>query len=555
MGTTGVGKSTWINAFANYFKYPTLEEAKASPKVCLIPTSFQLTDKNFETYQICTGKDKNEKHESGQSATRYPKTYVFRSEDFTLNLIDTPGIGDTDGVDQDEKNFQYILDHIANVEELHGICILLKSNEARLTAMFEYCITKLLTYLHKDACKNIVFCFTHCRSTNYLPGDTKSSLATLLEKKAVDIKLNRETVYCIDNEAVRYLAAVKQGQGILFGESEEKAVAESWNLAVNEFDRLKEHFTLFQPHPVLNSLSINDARNTILVVMKPLAEITKFIQETLISIVNQENDLSATKDANDTLKEIHKVQQKIKKTVSLKWPQIVCTAEKCKRRDFDESAGETEFCCSKDCKPLHKLKLFGKSKLCKTCRCPKNTHERIAYKIVDTEISPADDTVEMQVIINECDINAKHDHLQELKLQKTELEDEQKQIINTTANFACFLDRYAITPYYDGMDKYLDYFIHNNSNTETTESLDKIRQRYHEEVDILKKNISENKAKSYLELLSPVDIKTRMQSLYKMKHYGNIIKDCVSAAKSADDYEMKQCKVEGGQRVQKFSEK
>jgi len=61
-----------------------------------------------------------------------------------------------------------ILHTINNYEHLHGILILLKPNSSRLTVMFRFVIQELLTHLHRDAAKNIVFGFTNTRGTRYV---------------------------------------------------------------------------------------------------------------------------------------------------------------------------------------------------------------------------------------------------------------------------------------------------------------------------------------------------------------------------------------------------
>jgi hypothetical protein len=84
-----------------------------------------------------------------------------------VRLIDTPGIGDTDGMDRDTENFNKTLAYIANIAELHAICILLKPNQARLTAQFKYCLGQLFTRLHKSAAQNVLFCFTNSIASLY----------------------------------------------------------------------------------------------------------------------------------------------------------------------------------------------------------------------------------------------------------------------------------------------------------------------------------------------------------------------------------------------------
>ena len=213
LGETGVGKSTWINGFANYLSYATLEEARLNDGITLIASSFSLQDNAFREVDIHTGEDDNEIQEVGQSSTQLPQTYSFlATEGIAVRLIDTPGIGDTRGIETDKVNMQSILNHIADFEELHGICILLKPNNARLGVMFQFCIRELLTHLHRSACQNIVFCFTNSRCTFFRPGDTLPALKKLLSDDENDAfrNLNKDMIYCFDNEAVRYLYAVRR---------------------------------------------------------------------------------------------------------------------------------------------------------------------------------------------------------------------------------------------------------------------------------------------------------------------------------------------------------
>ena len=237
MGESGVGKSTWVNGFANYLAFATLKEAEANGWISLIPTTFTMMTDHYEQKLISFGlEDENKKHGEGESATQVPRTYRFYYDDITVRLIDTPGVGNTWGTEQDKEHFNNILTHIARYDKLNVICILLKPNNARLDITFEYCIKELLKNLHRDASRNIVFCFTNARSTFFMPGETMVSLKTLLAKSDAEIETTHECIYCFDNEAVRYLAAVKSG--VTFGEDEQKTYVGSWDCSVKETERL-----------------------------------------------------------------------------------------------------------------------------------------------------------------------------------------------------------------------------------------------------------------------------------------------------------------------------
>ena len=231
-------------------------QAENSDSVCLIPTKFSMMNENYEPVEISTGTDRNEPQQVDQSSTQMPKSYVFRRGRIHVRIIDTPGIGDICGSDQDRINFQNIVTYLSNLEEINGICVLLKPNQSRLSVIFKFCIKELLTHLHRDACKNLVFCFTNTRGNFYKPGDTLPKLQELIQSSTdIDLRLCRETIYCVDNESVRFLAALKQG--VKFGEDEKKNYSTSWEISVTETERLIDYISSLPPHKV------NDARRLI----------------------------------------------------------------------------------------------------------------------------------------------------------------------------------------------------------------------------------------------------------------------------------------------------
>jgi predicted GTPase len=147
LGETGVGKSTFINAFANYLTYETMEEAEKGELISLIPTEFTVTDADYQERRVKIGDDINEINKIGQSATQQCKAYCFTYGDILIRLIDTPGVGDTRGIEQDKMNFANLLSFIGEYDEIHLICILLKPNNSRITVTFEFCVKQLLCHL------------------------------------------------------------------------------------------------------------------------------------------------------------------------------------------------------------------------------------------------------------------------------------------------------------------------------------------------------------------------------------------------------------------------
>ena len=160
--------------------------------------------------EIVFGKDSNEELKDGQSATQFPREYTFETETTRYHLIDTPGIGDSRGIQKDRENFDNILAFLTYYAKINAVVVLLKPNSSRLTIAFKFCVLELLKHLHKSLLRNIIFAFTNSRGTFYRPGDTLPVLKELLKEKKIDITLSPKTYFCFDNEAFRYyLISVK----------------------------------------------------------------------------------------------------------------------------------------------------------------------------------------------------------------------------------------------------------------------------------------------------------------------------------------------------------
>ncbi|XP_065654367.1 uncharacterized protein LOC136080901 [Hydra vulgaris] len=260
LGETGVGKSTWINGIANYLKFHSLEDACNGDINVLIPTSFYHLNK-----EIRHGKDSENENvnQVGQSATQKPQTYTFPiGDERYINLIDTPGIGDIRGTEKDKDNFNEIIAYVNSMKNLDAVCILLKPNNSRLTIMFRYCIQELIIRMHATIKYNILFCFTHCRSTMYGPGNTFPVLNNELASMNTGIEAvhnyaerndKRNNCFCFDNEAFRYLVCVKNG--IYFPPEIQRTYAESWSQAKDETLALFKKIDLLVPHNFADAIS------------------------------------------------------------------------------------------------------------------------------------------------------------------------------------------------------------------------------------------------------------------------------------------------------------
>lgn len=429
--------------------------------------------------------------------------------------------------------------HLANLDKLHGICILLKPNNARLTITFQYCIKELLANLHVDACRNIVFCFTNSRSTFYKPGDTLPALRALLVENRVNIETNGDTIYSIDNEAVRFLAAMKAGIG--FEDEQRNNFSTSWRRSVDETERLMKRFAVIKPHLVKNTLSINDSRRMISALNRPIAEISSIIQENISAIKKTEVQLSklAIAESIGSLPEEISTPTVTLKPVKLDQPLTVCMQDKC--IDFSNSSNLTkpQYKCQLEITLMSTLRKRLSSKLglsftCYRCGCSLSDHKELTYDTEKLVTSTTD--FKMAEVVGGRDeaIKLIKNRLEKLNCRDNELIMEQQQITEVGAKFACFLKSNAITPYNDALIEYLSYNIRNQKSRpgggdpNTIERLEHMKEEYQKLCRML--NDTEDQL-----LLTPKDIRKLTEKLYDLKHMGQMLKAITAVAEEADN--------------------
>ena len=286
LGQTGVGKSTFINSLANYFVHNTLDEAINDEMQVVIPASFSCTDpETFEQKVVNVGDERSREKttENGESATQQCQSFVFPIGDRNLRLIDTPGMGDTRGSEQDNKNLFEILTYISHYEHLNGICVFLKPNEERLTIPFRLCIRQILHYLHSSASENIIFIFTNARSTFFMPGSSKKLLQSILndhrDKNNIEVPFSKDNTFLLDNEPFHCLALHKNG--VRLDEQQMESYKKSWDYTVKEYQRLIAYISQRPLHAIANTLSLNEAEQLIRKLSRPIAETILLIQQNI----------------------------------------------------------------------------------------------------------------------------------------------------------------------------------------------------------------------------------------------------------------------------------
>ncbi|EPE05478.1 aaa atpase domain containing protein [Ophiostoma piceae UAMH 11346] len=558
LGETGVGKSTFINSLVNYLAYETLDEAKHADELSwVIPCSFsiQTMDRSRPNGAIkerkvqVGGRDDEKDGSSGDSATQKTAVYPVNVGDKTIRLIDTPGIGDTRGLEFDKKNMADILRTLSSYEHLHGILILLKSNNSRLTVTFNFCMQELLTHLHRSASRNMAFGFTNTRISNYSPGDTFGPLSSLLDKhRDIGLVLENQNTFCFDSESFRYLAAFKKS---VVMENEED-FRRSWVHSREEAVRLIEYFQSKTPHQVKSTLSMNGTRQLIAELTKPMADISQIINANIKVLGEQIAELSDTRLSGNKLRQRLQVPKVHLRAIKLQRPRTVCRNEDCVEWR-DDGTGELKGVYKKpchdpcylnnvevdriNCPELLHCAAFGnicngvQTGFCTHVECGHSwqEHMHICYELEEYTAMVTDTEAQRLFAQNESDIIVKQAALHRAETNIREYRAEHTKIQEAAARFGIFLKKHSITLYNDATLEYLDMLIDEEKQksrvSRQKSKLEALRNSRAAHIELVKTLESSMATCDGAAQLDEAGVEALVQSLYDLEHFGKMLRD------------------------------
>ncbi|CAL8316839.1 unnamed protein product [Gadus morhua 'NCC'] len=145
LGATGSGKSTLINGMINYILGIDWKDS----------FRFKLINEDQSKSQA-------------QSQTTHVTTYKINHQDgfkvpYSLTLVDTPGFGDTRGIEGDKaitEQIRRLFTHAKGVFHIDAICFVTQASQVRLTASQRYVFDSVLSIFGKDVAENICILVT-----------------------------------------------------------------------------------------------------------------------------------------------------------------------------------------------------------------------------------------------------------------------------------------------------------------------------------------------------------------------------------------------------------
>ncbi|XP_063922608.1 uncharacterized protein LOC135137007 isoform X2 [Zophobas morio] len=544
LGETGVGKSTFINSFANYVNSKTFDEAKEKKTVVLIPTHFVVYDANREMITIRVGKDGNEKQQVGSSATQSVQTYIFPADDRFIRLIDTPGFGDTGGVGKDEQHCEEILAYLDQLNHINAICLLMKPSNERNTIFFLYCVKRILSQFHKSACKNVVFLFTNTKSSDYTPGSTLPILLDMTKKNTENISLSNANTFCVDNESFKLLLALEKKVNLSITTMD--SCRTSWKFSFQEIQRFMDYVTALEPHDVRHTVSLNKTKNLIIGLSKPLSDIFQFLQQNIMKLQEKEEESMKTNlSINELKKKVYQSTVHLE-IIPLNHPVLVCTNLSCV--EFVGVGNMRKFRYKTKCLDPCWIGIINYEKvghwslrfcsvigfldfICKQCKCSGSKHMNIYYetKIVKKQI--VDESVQTTLNSEKEQREELNELIKSLVQEKHELIEEKQYISECAAKFAYFLENNGITTAYDTYREHLNVSLEKEKSL-GREAHSKVIYNLQSALEIHDKLIKFHKENEKLqdgEEITAKSIQDDTKKLFKLKHMGPKIQEIVDA--------------------------
>ncbi|CAL8366465.1 unnamed protein product [Boreogadus saida] len=140
LGATGAGKSTLVNRMINYILGVTWDDTF---RFKLVDEGTAVSQADSQTSEVTVYKLN---HREGFQI------------DYSLTIVDTPGFGDTRGIERDRlivTQLQRLFSAEHGVREIAAICFVVQASHPRLTTTQKYLFDLVLSIFGKDVAENI----------------------------------------------------------------------------------------------------------------------------------------------------------------------------------------------------------------------------------------------------------------------------------------------------------------------------------------------------------------------------------------------------------------
>jgi len=369
IGQTGSGKTTFLNSIINYILDVKLTDKRR----------FKIIEENVSSYV--------------QSVTSITSVHYIKSHNNFpyIKIVDTPGLGDTQGMTRDlEITAQLTKLIFEDIEQLDAICFVIKSSDIRLTTIQKYIFNSIIDLFDKDMSKKffIMLTFSDAKTKKILFSIEKENsgfqnIIPYLEKPYY-LEFNCSSIFDQDPKNI-------------FKEK-------FWNMTMESISKFISRLSIAKPQSLKQTrlLLKNKQRRDILIksciyFQNIIEDLKTKEDEVMKKIENIKKTIEMTKDFNIEDKYTVITKENLPIGVS------TCTCNICK------------ITCHENCKypddsKKRNCEIYDSNGNCTICpkKCPWDQHfNPIGFKLVAKKVTESSNNQELEKLYNESILNEK----------------------------------------------------------------------------------------------------------------------------------------------------
>ncbi|CAG5881717.1 unnamed protein product [Menidia menidia] len=452
VGETGSGKSALINSLLNFAMGVKQEDKKW----------FEIVD-DVKTNQP----------ESHTLKVSVYQIFGFEGKTlpYSLTLIDTPGYGDTRGIEYDamiSRNLNDLFLSEDGVHEVHAVGLVLKASENRLSDRLMYSFQSVMSLFGKDMEQKIVALITHSDG-----GPPKNALQAL---KVANIK-------CAKNEKDDPVHFVfNNWLSTEITEETEFGLALAWNVTLRGMSKLSDFLGKSTPQKLDSAVRVLTERiqleacvNNLIDKMDLFQHKTTEIEQTL-KILNEHKDQLENQSFTVEVDEPYKDKEEIDRQRFFMFGGAV-TCNVCKENCHYPG-------CTLAWKPsVCEVMKSGRCIVC-TNKCPASDHVKEKWKYV-TKTRRVRKTIEELKNKHETGKMENENLLEKLQSEKEKLEGEKNKLLDEAYQHIVKLEQIALKV--DSVFTFIDLdflikVMNERGDTEKVKKMEELKSRMDEGV-------------------------------------------------------------------------
>ena len=292
VGSTGSGKTTTVNAMINHVLGVQWKD------------DFRLKMIHELSSNQGTETIGNQAHSQTQFVSCYTLPYMegFKIP-YNLTIVDTPGFGDTRGIEHDKVITEQIRRFFntkgsAGIDHVDAICFMAQAGNPRLTPTQQYVFDRILAMFGKDIKKNVLVLFT------FADGQKPQALSAML---AAGILEDESNFFKFNNSA---LFVANSGE-----DDEDNFDKMFWRMGIKSFEKFFHELAAMEPKSLVLTKQVLDERAQLEVRLSGLREkielgVNKLSELQQLKRVCKQHaaDINANKNFKFTVQEPTRVQ-------------------------------------------------------------------------------------------------------------------------------------------------------------------------------------------------------------------------------------------------------